>query len=88
MLKIGIALCSLIALLLRATPALADHPFFREVSHFSPPKRTHLPLVGAGESAPHTLTLFVRVLNRMMSDGAEPTDVIARTTFCVRRNQT
>jgi hypothetical protein len=88
MLKIGIALCSLIALLLRATPALADHPFFREVSHFSPPKRAHLPLVGAGESAPHTLTLLVRVLNRMMSDGAEPSNAIAWTTLRVRSNQT
>jgi hypothetical protein len=43
-----------------------------------------LPLVGADESAPHTLVLLVRVLNRMMSDGAEPSNVITWTTFRVR----
>jgi hypothetical protein len=43
-----------------------------------------LSLVGADESAPHTLVLLVRVLNRMMSDGAEPSNVITWTTFRVR----
>ena len=50
---------------------------------FHSPHHIGLPLVGADESAPHTLMLLVRVLNRTMSDGADPSNVIAWTTFRV-----
>ncbi len=60
---------------------------FRVRSPLEQPAPLGLPLMGADESASHTSTLLVRVLSRMMSDGAELSNVIACTISRVRSHQ-